>query len=96
MDSSELAEQLCLYEHQLYANIRPQECLNWAKTQSGRGVANMVTFCATHDKLASWVKMSILDTEGLGKRADAVDFWIRVAEVSIPDHCYLSGGEARG
>jgi son of sevenless-like protein len=39
-------------------------------------------FCSTHDKLAAWVKTSILSNTGLGKRADIIDFWIRVAEVS--------------
>jgi len=60
--------------------IRPQECLNWGKTQSGKTVANLILFCATHDKLGEWVKMSILNTEVLGKRADVVDYWIKVAE----------------
>lgn len=79
----DIAEQLCLFEHKLYTKIRPQECLNWAKTQSGPSVANLIVFCSTHDKLASWVKMSILNHDVLGKRADVVDFWIKVAEVCL-------------
>lgn len=82
LDPSDIAEQLCLHEHYLYAKIRPQKCLNWAKTQSGRSVANVIIYCGTHDKLGAWVKMSILNQEVLGKRADTVDFWIKVAEVS--------------
>jgi hypothetical protein len=36
-----------------------------------------------HEKLGAWVKMSILNTDVLGKRADVVDYWIKVAEVSL-------------
>lgn len=54
-----------------------------AKFQSNEKMANLNTFCGTHEKLASWVKFSILNNEGLGKRADTVDLWIKVAEVSI-------------
>ncbi|KAJ7150331.1 ras guanine nucleotide exchange factor domain-containing protein [Mycena filopes] len=57
-----------------------QECILYAKTQTGKQVENLCTFCATHDKLAAWVKTSILTNEALGKRADTVDFWIKVAE----------------
>ena len=70
-----------LYEHRLYTKIRPRECLTWAKSQTGEGVANLSAFVATHDKIAAWVKNSVLANEGLGKRADAVDYWIKVAEV---------------
>lgn len=76
-----LAEQLCLYEHRFYAKIRPQECLDWVKTRVTEKVGNLLAFCALHDKLAAWVKQSILWTENLGRRADTVDFWIKVAEV---------------
>lgn len=55
----------------------------WGKLkQADKLSGNLSAFCATHDKLASWVKMSILNNEFLGKRADTVDFWIKVAEVS--------------
>ncbi|TDL26433.1 ras GEF [Rickenella mellea] len=80
MDVLDLAQQLTLYEHRLYSEIRAPECLMWPKTQKGDSVANLVAFCATHDKLAAWVKMSVLANDGLGKRADSIDFWIRIAE----------------
>ncbi|KDQ63075.1 hypothetical protein JAAARDRAFT_53300 [Jaapia argillacea MUCL 33604] len=80
MDPSDMAQHLCLYEHHLYSKILPRECLQWAKTQKGPSVANLSAFCSLHDKLATWVKMSILDMEVLGKRAHIVDFWIKVAE----------------
>jgi son of sevenless-like protein len=82
MDSTEVAQQLTFYEYRLYQKIRPSECINWAKTQKGETVANLMSFCATHDKLAAWVKMSVLSNDGLGKRADMIDYWIKVAEVS--------------
>lgn len=68
-------------EHRFYVKIGPRECLRWTKSQTGDLVANLSTFCAIHDKIAAWVKMSVLLHEGLGKRADTVDLWIRVAEV---------------
>ncbi|KAI0050629.1 ras GEF [Auriscalpium vulgare] len=80
MDPSELAHHLCLYEHSLYVKVRSQECFTWTKMREGDAVKNVSTFCATSDRLANWVKASILEVDGLGKRANVVDFWIRVAE----------------
>jgi son of sevenless-like protein len=77
-----VAEQLCLLEHKLYIKIRQQECLQWADTQTGHLVENLAAFCATHDKLVAWVKMSILDSEVIGRRADTIAFWIKAAEKS--------------
>jgi son of sevenless-like protein len=82
MDPVDIVEQLTLLEFGLYVKITPQECLAYAKTQSCTTVANLVEFCGTHDKLASWVKSSVLNNDALSKRADMVDFWIKVAEVS--------------
>ncbi len=59
----------------------PKDCIIWSKTQAGEAVASLIEFCATHDRIAGWVKSSILQNEGLGKRADTIDFWIWVAEV---------------
>lgn len=81
MDPTELAEQLALFEYRLYIKVRPKDCIIWSKTQAGEAVASLIEFCATHDRIAGWVKSSILQNEGLGKRADTIDFWIRVAEV---------------
>ncbi len=80
-DPTVLAEQLCLHEHRYYAKIRFQECLDWIKARESRKVGNLFAFCALHDKLAAWVKQSVLWTDALGRRADTVDFWIKVAEV---------------
>ena len=84
MDPLNLAHHITMLEWRLYTRIKSQECLNWSKTQSGPTVANMSAFCATHDKVATWVKHSVLANDGLGKRADMVDFWIKVAEVCHP------------
>ncbi|KAF7337603.1 hypothetical protein MSAN_02233600 [Mycena sanguinolenta] len=80
LDSTDIAEQLALLEFKLYAKLTSHECISYAKTQTGKQVENLTSFCATHDKLAAWVKTSILMNEALGKRADTVDFWIKVAE----------------
>lgn len=81
IDPSELAQHLTLVEYRLYAKIRPYECMMWPKVQRGPEVDNLVRFCATSDRLVAWVKYSILSTESLGKRADLIDYWIKVAEV---------------
>jgi son of sevenless len=52
-----------------------------AGTDPRRPVQNLFAFCATHDKLVNWVKTTILMTGVLGRRADTIDFWIKVAEV---------------
>ncbi|KAJ7024347.1 ras guanine nucleotide exchange factor domain-containing protein [Mycena alexandri] len=80
LDPTDIAEQLALLEFKLYVKLTAQECISYAKTQTGKQVENLCKFCATHDKLAAWVKTSILTNEALGKRADTVDFWIKVAE----------------
>jgi len=67
-------------EYRLYAKIRPRECMMWPKVQRGPEVENLVRFCATSDRLVAWVKYSILSVDGLGKRADVIDHWIKVAE----------------
>ncbi|THH29337.1 hypothetical protein EUX98_g4841 [Antrodiella citrinella] len=64
MDATLIAEHLCLYEQR----------------QQGSAVENLVSFCSTHDRLANWVKTSILGTENMGKRASIIDLWIKVAE----------------
>lgn len=81
LDPADIAEQLALLEFKLYVKMSPQEIISYAKVQSGQTVANLVAFCSTHDKLASWVKTSILNNDALGRRADTVDFWIKAAEV---------------
>ena len=81
LDPVDIAEQLTLLESSLYVKVTPQECLNYAKIQNGETVVKLQEFCATHDKLGSWVKTSILNNETLSKRADTVEFWIKVAEV---------------
>ncbi|KAH9065896.1 ras GEF [Lactarius vividus] len=80
VDPMDLAQHLSLFESTLYQNIRAQECFLWSKTKEGDTIKNIQAFCATHDKLADWVKCSILEVDALGKRANVLDFWIRVAE----------------
>ena len=81
LDPIDVAEQITLFEFQRYVKVTPQECLRHATgQQSGGGLS---AFCSTHDKLVFWVKLSILENDALGKRANTVEFWIRVAEVSF-------------
>ncbi|KAJ3535720.1 hypothetical protein NMY22_g6360 [Coprinellus aureogranulatus] len=75
-----LADQLTLYEYNLYEQITPSECLSFTRKQCGPDVEHLVAFCGTYDKLGSWVKLSILGQPQLGKRANTIDHWVRVAE----------------
>ncbi|KAF9531822.1 ras guanine nucleotide exchange factor domain-containing protein [Crepidotus variabilis] len=79
-DVPDIAEQLTIFEFSLYSKITPRECLEYVKTQSGPSVVGLQAFCSIHDKLGSFVKTSTLNQETLSKRAEAVDFWIKVAE----------------
>lgn len=80
LDPTDIAEQLALMEYKLYAKITSQECIKYAKGETGKDVANLNAFCATHDKLVAWIQTTVLFNEALGKRSDTVDFWIKVAE----------------
>ncbi|TCD65471.1 hypothetical protein EIP91_002589 [Steccherinum ochraceum] len=80
MDPSLLAEHITLYERKLYGKILPQDCLQYVKRQQGGNAERLIEFCKTHDRLANWVKSSVLHTENVGRRARTVDVWIGVAE----------------
>lgn len=80
MEPTLVARFLCLYEHRLYARIRPRECLNWIKRGVGDAAPNLSAFLATKDRLAAWVKSSILNVEAFGRKAETLNFWIKVAE----------------
>jgi son of sevenless-like protein len=80
-DPGNIAQHLTLLESKLYIQIKPQECLNWAKVQTGMTVTNILAFSSTRDKITKWVRSSVLKNDSLGKRADTVDFWVQVAEV---------------
>jgi son of sevenless-like protein len=86
IDAGDIAEQLTLTIYDLYRKILPHECITYAKAQKGPGVANLREFCASHDKTSCWVQMSILTIETMKKRAETVDYWIKVAEVSSNSH----------
>jgi len=89
-DPALVAKHLCLYEHKLYARIRPQECLCWIKARTNDRGVNLAAFCATRAKLAAWVKTSILQTEAFSRRADVLNFWIKVTEACKKHHNFSS------
>lgn len=90
MDASEFAQHLCSYEHRLYMNIHPKDCLDYIKPSSRDQATSLAEFCSTHDKLGTWVKLSILQTEKTIKRSDLVEFWIKVAEKCRALHNFSS------
>lgn len=80
-EPAEVASHLTLMEYRAYLRIRPNECLSWIRTTKGPAVSNLSAFIATSDQLAAWVKLSVLMCDTLGKRADTIDHWIKIAEV---------------
>ncbi|KAF6754307.1 ras guanine nucleotide exchange factor domain-containing protein [Ephemerocybe angulata] len=90
IEPSVLADQLTLYEYHLYDKITPRECLAYIRKQSGPDVENLAAFCSTYDKLGTWVKSSILNTQTLTKRAQVIDYWIKVAERCRANSNYAS------
>ncbi|KAG6851349.1 hypothetical protein H0H93_005747 [Arthromyces matolae] len=78
LDPVDIAEQLTLIESERYIKVTPKECLFYSsKTATS---SNLGEFCSTHDKVASWVKSSILTNEALSKRVSTIELWIKVAE----------------
>lgn len=88
-EASELARELTLLEHALYIKIKPQEVLNRLRVQQGPEVVNLQRFCESLDKLATWVKLSILNNDTLSDRATTISHWIKVAEVSLLSAFFL-------
>ncbi|KAG9313963.1 ras guanine nucleotide exchange factor domain-containing protein [Chiua virens] len=78
-DPHSLAKQLCVLMHALYATIRKNDCLNWMSSRRNTEVTGLRRFFDTHEHVASWVQLSVADTE-MTRQADVLDFWIRVAE----------------
>jgi son of sevenless-like protein len=91
-DTTEVANHITLMESRAYNKIRPHECLSWTRSSKGPGVIYLTNFISMSDRLATWVKLSILTCESLGKRADMIDHWIKIAEVRsrLPAHSYHS------
>ncbi|CAE6421379.1 unnamed protein product [Rhizoctonia solani] len=85
LDPTALAHHLTLLESGLYMCIKRKQILEWHKTsgltnESNANTNDLRNFCATSDRLAGWVKWSVLHMGSAVKRAEAVGAWIRVAE----------------
>ncbi|KAK9457029.1 ras guanine nucleotide exchange factor domain-containing protein [Dipodascopsis uninucleata] len=96
VDPLELARQLTLIESQLYANIRPMECLNraWsAKRGSGnstpggndahnKGSENIKALILYSNQLTNWAAHVVLSQQDLKRRIGVIKHLIAVAQ-----HC---------
>lgn len=83
MDPTLVAKQICLLDHGHYANIRPHECFSWPRPRPNHTVAHLSTFVGMYNKIAAWIKHTILNIDTPVKRAHIIDFWIEVAQVRI-------------
>ncbi|TFY55626.1 hypothetical protein EVJ58_g8131 [Rhodofomes roseus] len=75
-----VAKQLCVHEHRLYAKLEARECLHWMNPGEADGIPNLTAFCMARARLTGWVRASLLGVDGLSRRAEMLEFWIRVAE----------------
>ncbi|KAJ1302701.1 hypothetical protein OPQ81_003016 [Rhizoctonia solani] len=84
LDPTALAHHLTLLESGLYMRIKRKQVLEWHKASlsltEDTTPNELRTFCATSDRLAGWVKWSVLSMGSAVKRAEALGTWIRVAE----------------
>ncbi|GLB35754.1 putative guanine nucleotide exchange factor for Ras-like GTPases; N-terminal motif containing protein [Lyophyllum shimeji] len=80
LDPLDTAEQLTLLESKRYVKITPEDCLRHGSKKPSCEESALSIFCSTHDQVVAWVKASVLSNDALGKRADTIDFWIKVAE----------------
>ncbi|KIL01071.1 hypothetical protein PAXRUDRAFT_189216 [Paxillus rubicundulus Ve08.2h10] len=79
-DPDDVAEQFSVLMHDLYAVIRPRECLDWVEARTLTDVAHLRRFFDVHDQIAIWVQKSVLSYDNLARRTEALDFWIQVSE----------------
>ncbi|KZT72955.1 ras GEF [Daedalea quercina L-15889] len=75
-----IARQLCLHEHRLYAKLELRECMHWMTPSAADGIPNLTALCMARARLTGWVRTSLLGVDGLSRRAEMLEFWIRVAE----------------
>ncbi|KAJ3561149.1 hypothetical protein NP233_g10371 [Leucocoprinus birnbaumii] len=80
IEAVDIAEQLTVLLFDVYRKILPHECIMYLRSRGDDSVANLREFCASHDKVVSWVQTSILNVDTMKKRAETVDYWIKVAE----------------
>ncbi|KAL1762527.1 ras guanine nucleotide exchange factor domain-containing protein [Schizophyllum commune] len=79
LEPADVAAQLAAHEYELYSRVTPDACFTFAR---GKPAPELSAFCATHDAVAALVKRSTLACDTAARRANAIDFWIKVAEKS--------------
>lgn len=55
--------------------------MHWKTPSLADGIPNLTAFCMARARLTGWVRASLLGVDGLSRRAEMLEFWIRVAEV---------------
>ncbi|XP_006454234.1 hypothetical protein AGABI2DRAFT_214033 [Agaricus bisporus var. bisporus H97] len=80
IEPSDIAEQLTMTLYESYKKIQPYECIVYVASSKGGNATNLREFCAYHDKLIGWVQKTVLTADFMRKRAEIIDYWIKVAE----------------
>lgn len=81
MDPTEVARQLTLYEHYLFRQIHPKECLNkcWLKTEKSDKAPNITAMSNHFNKIASWIVYEIVNQSNLINRVRTVKRFLKIA-----------------
>lgn len=81
--ASTLAEQLSLFDSQLFALCSPIEYLNviWNRNDDGHDAPNLSFFSERFNRETAWVAAEIVETADLGKRIKILSKFIEVAKV---------------
>ncbi|KDQ62197.1 hypothetical protein JAAARDRAFT_76166 [Jaapia argillacea MUCL 33604] len=80
IDPLELARQLTILESRLFLKIRPMECLQRSKKSGADHNDSISVFITTFNRIANWVKDTVLNREDSRKRASVVKYFISVAD----------------
>jgi len=78
----EIARQMTLIEWDLFKSIKPWECIgqSWAKKDKETKAPNILGMILRFNKVSMWVKNTIVQTENLKSRTEALTRFIEVSE----------------
>mmetsp|Transcript_32085 Transcript_32085/g.89814 ORF Transcript_32085/g.89814 Transcript_32085/m.89814 type:complete len:616 (+) Transcript_32085:50-1897(+) len=82
IDAKELARQITLVCSRLYNSIQPWECLgqSWNKKDKEKRAPNITGLTRRFNNMSRWISTQIVSEMNLRRRAQVLDFFIRVGE----------------
>jgi len=84
VDPEEVARQLALMDFEVFASIKPSELLNqcWNKPHLRHRAPNVLKMIHRFNQLSHSISTHIIQPTRIKQRAKALEFWLKVAEVS--------------